>query len=482
LRNAHLIAACGVGMASLAGMLKEKGFRVTGSDADVYPPMSTQLESLGIRLSSPYAAGNIPPDADLVVVGNAVSRENPEAAEAARRGLPTLSMPQAVAEYFIGDRESIVVAGTHGKTTTASLLAWSLFALGADPSFLVGGVPRNFPVSYRVGSGPHFVVEGDEYDTAYFDKGPKFLHYRPKIVLITSIEFDHADIYRDLAHVKESFRGLAALVPPGGLLVACGDYPDVVEVAGEARCPVAFYATEAGASAGGLPGETWAVAVTGESGGLTSFRMTGGVRPLGFRLPLPGLHNAANAAGAAIILMRLGFPPDRIAAAFEGFAGVRRRQEVVGEFRGVLVLDDFAHHPTAVRETVRAVRGRYPGRRIVAIFEPRSNTSRRKVFRKEFAAALAEADEAVLAGVFGAGKIPEEERLPPEEVAADIRALGRPAAFVPEVDAIVARLASTCRPGDLVLIMSNGGFGGIQGKLAAALSAGGGHSFPPSRG
>ncbi|MBP2668564.1 MAG: hypothetical protein H6Q80_766 [Deltaproteobacteria bacterium] len=470
MRNAHLIAACGVGMASLAGMLKEKGFRVTGSDANVYPPMSTQLESLGIRLQSPYAAGNIPPDTDLVVVGNAVSRGNPEAAEAVRRGLPTLSMPQAVAELFIGDRESIVVAGTHGKTTTTSLMAWSLFALGADPSFLVGGIPKNFPVSYRVGGGPHFVVEGDEYDTAYFDKGPKFLHYRPKVVLLTSIEYDHADIYRDLAHVKESFRRLASIVPPGGLLVACGDYPDVVEVAGEARCPVAYYATEAGAVARGLPGEPWAVSVTGESGGLTVFRMTGGGRALDFRLPLPGLHNAANAAGAAIILMRLGFPPERIAAAFEGFAGVRRRQEVVGEFRGVLVLDDFAHHPTAVRETVRAVRGRYPGRRIVAVFEPRSNTSRRKVFRKEFAAALAEADEAILAGVFGAEKIPEGERLSPEVVAADIRALGRPAAFVPEVDAIVARLSSTCRPGDLVLIMSNGGFGGIQGKLAAALS------------
>jgi UDP-N-acetylmuramate: L-alanyl-gamma-D-glutamyl-meso-diaminopimelate ligase len=470
LTNAHLIAACGVGMASLAGMLKEKGFRVTGSDANVYPPMSTQLESLGIRLRSPYAAENIPPDTGLVVVGNAVSRENPEAAEAVRRGLPILSMPQAVAEFFIGDRESIVVAGTHGKTTTTSLLAWSLFALGADPSFLVGGVPKNFPVSYRVGGGPHFVVEGDEYDTAYFDKGPKFLHYRPKIVLLTSIEFDHADIYRDLAHVKETFRRLASLVPPGGLMVACGDYPDVVEVAGEARCLVVFYATEAGAVPGGHPGETWTVAVTQESGGLTGFRMTGGGRALDFRLPLPGRHNAANAAGAAIILMRLGFPPERIAAAFERFAGVRRRQEVVGEFRGVLVLDDFAHHPTAVRETVRAVRGRYPGRRIVAVFEPRSNTSRRKVFRKEFAEALAGADETVLAGVFGAEKIPEEERLSPEQVAADIRAMGRPAAFVPEVDAIVARLAGSCRPGDIVLIMSNGGFGGIQGKLAAALS------------
>ena len=470
MKNVHLIAACGVGMASLAGMLKERGFRVTGSDANVYPPMSTQLADLGIRLSSPYAAGNIPADADLVVVGNAVSRENPEALEAVRRGLPLLSMPQAVAEYFIGDRESIVVAGTHGKTTTTALMAWCLFALGADPSFLAGGVPRNFPVSYRVGGGRHFVIEGDEYDTAWFDKGPKFLHYRPKVVLLTSIEFDHADIYRDLAHVKESFRKLAALLPPGGRLVACADSPGVVEVAGGARCPVVFYRTAPAGNPGDSGGGAWTVSTTGESGGMTGFRMASAGKALDFRFPLPGLHNAANAAGTALVLMGMGYPPERIAQAFAGFSGVRRRQEVVGEFRGVLVLDDFAHHPTAVRETVRAVRGRYPGRRIVAVFEPRSNTSRRKVFQKEFAGALAEADEVILAGVFAAEKIPAGERFSPEEVAAEVRAHGRMAEYVPEVDAIVARLGGTCRPGDLVLIMSNGGFGGIQEKLAATLS------------
>ena len=470
MRNVHLIAACGVGMASLAGMLKEKGFRVTGSDANVYPPMSTQLEGLGIRLASPYAAENIPPDADLVVVGNAVSRGNPEAEEAARRGVPTLSMPQAVARFFIGGKESIVVAGTHGKTTTTSLAAWSLFDLGADPSFLVGGVPKNFPVSYRVGEGRHFVIEGDEYDTAYFDKGPKFLHYRPRTVLLTSVEFDHADIYRGLDHVRESFRRLAAILPRDGLLVACADYPDVVAVAREARCPVIFYGTRDAALPPGSGGEGWAVRGTGESGGMTGFRMEGAGGALEFRLPLPGLHNAANAAGVAIVLMRLGFPPGGIARAFERFAGIRRRQEVVGEFRGVLVVDDFAHHPTAVRETIRAVRGRYPGRRVVAVFEPRSNTSRRKVFQREFAAALSEADEAILAGVFGAERIPPQERLSPEEVAEELRASGRPARVIREVDGIVARLAETCRPGDLVLIMSNGGFGGIQGKIAAALS------------
>ncbi|MEW6720883.1 MAG: UDP-N-acetylmuramate--L-alanine ligase [Thermodesulfobacteriota bacterium] len=470
MKNVHLIAACGVGMASLAGMLREKGFRVTGSDANVYPPMSTQLENLGIRLSSPYAAENIPADAELVVVGNAISCGNPEAEEAVRRGLPILSMPQAVAEHFIGELESVVVAGTHGKTTTASLAAWSLFALEDDPSFLIGGVPKNFPVSYRIGKGPRFVIEGDEYDTAYFDKGPKFLHYRPKVVLLTSIEFDHADIYRDLAHVRDSFRRLAAILPPDGLLVACADYRDVVEVAGEARCPVVFYSTKDGAAEGTAGRESWSVRGTGEAGGMTAFRMENWERALDFRFPLPGIHNAANAAGVAIVLMRLGFPANRVASAFERFAGVRRRQEVVGEFRGILVIDDFAHHPTAVRETVRAVRGRYPGRRVVAVFEPRSNTSRRKVFQREFTEALAEADEVVVAGVFGADKIPEEERLSPEDVAAGLQAMGHPARFIREVDDIVEHVAGSCRPGDLVLLMSNGGFGGIQGKLAARLN------------
>ncbi len=469
-KNVHLIAACGVGMASLAGMLSERGDRVTGSDANVYPPMSTQLEDLGIRLSSPYAARNIPSDAELVIVGNAVSQDNPEVLEAVRRGLPMLSMPQAVAQCFLGERRPIVVAGTHGKTTTTSLLAWSLFALGADPSFLVGGVPKNFPVSYRLGKGAHFVIEGDEYDTAYFDKGPKFLHYRPEIALLTSIEFDHADIYRDLSHVRESFRRLVAILPREGLLVACADYPDVVAVAREAPCPVAFYATGEEGSPGRSGGEFWRVRGRGESGGRTEFRMEGGGRSLDFRFPLPGLHNAANAAAAAVVLLRLGYPAGRVAEAFDGFAGVRRRQEVVGEFRGVLVVDDFAHHPTAVRETVRAVRGRYPGRRIVAVFEPRSNTSRRKVFQRQFADALAEADEVVVAGVFGADRIPEGERLAPGEVAASVRAAGRPAACLPDADAIVARLAGTCRAGDLVLVMSNGGFGGIQEKLKRALS------------
>ncbi|MGE5663514.1 MAG: UDP-N-acetylmuramate--L-alanine ligase [Deltaproteobacteria bacterium] len=471
-KNVHLIAACGVGMASVAGMLKEIGCRVTGSDANVYPPMSTQLETLGIRLSSPYAAGNIPEDADLVIVGNAVSRDNPECLEAARRGLPTLSMPQAVADYFIRGKESVVVAGTHGKTTTTSLMAWALFALGEDPSFLVGGVPTNFPVSYRVGGGRHFVVEGDEYDTAYFDKGPKFLHYLPKVVLLTSIEFDHADIYRDLAHLKESFRKLVAIIPPDGLLVACADYPDVLEVAALARCPVVRYVRAGPGPAAPADAEKWTVRMLGENGGFTRFRMENGAEGHEYALRLPGAHNAANAAAVAIALRHYGFPAARVAEALAGFSGVRRRQEVVGEFGGVLVVDDFAHHPTAVRETIGAIRARFPGRPVTAVFEPRSNTSRRKVFQKEFAEALGQADAVVLAGVFGSEKLSPEERMDPREVVAAVERAGRPAVYIEEVDRIVAHLAEAARPGDLVLIMSNGGFGGIQGKLARALSAG----------
>jgi UDP-N-acetylmuramate: L-alanyl-gamma-D-glutamyl-meso-diaminopimelate ligase len=469
LKNVHLIAACGVGMASLAGMMKEKGFRVTGSDANVYPPMSTQLESLGIPLSSPYTAGNIPADAELVIVGNAVSRDNPECLEAVRRGIPLLSMPQALAEFFLSGKESIVVAGTHGKTTTTSLLAWSLFDLGEDPSFLVGGIPKNFPVSYRVGKGPHFVIEGDEYDTAYFDKGPKFLHYLPKIVLLTGIEFDHADIYRDLSHLVESFRKLVRLIPRDGLLVVCADYPEAVSVAAEAGCPVVSYSGNSREPAG-IPEEAWAVRPVAENGEFTRFLLTGAAAAHEFALRLPGRHNAANGAAAAIALLHLGYEAERVARALAGYTGVRRRQEVLGEFGGVLVIDDFAHHPTAVRETILAVRARYPCRRVIAVFEPRSNTSRRRIFQKEFAEALSGADSVVVAGVFGVEKIPPGERLAPEEVAAAVRARGREAFHIPDVDRIVDHLGKSCRPGDLVLIMSNGGFGGIQGKLERRFS------------
>jgi UDP-N-acetylmuramate: L-alanyl-gamma-D-glutamyl-meso-diaminopimelate ligase len=329
-----------------------------------------------------------------------------------------------------------------------------------------------------VGKGPRFVIEGDEYDTAYFDKGPKFLHYLPKIVLLTGIEFDHADIYRDLSHLMESFRKLVRLIPRDGLLIACADYAEAVSVAAEAACPVVLYAGNPPAAAG-IPGETWEVRELAENGEFTRFRLARGGEGHEFALRLPGRHNAANAAAAAIALRHLGYGPERVAGALVGYTGVRRRQEVVGEFGGVLVIDDFAHHPTAVRETILAVRARYPGRKILAVFEPRSNTSRRRIFQREFAEALSAADSVVVAGVFGVEKILPGERLAPEEVAAAVRAGGREAFHIPEVDRIVDHIGITCRPGDLVLIMSNGGFGGIQGKLAQVL--GGGHSSARGR-
>jgi len=312
------------------------------------------------------------------------------------------------------------------------------------------------------------VIEGDEYDTAYFDKGPKFLHYRPRIGLLTSIEFDHADIYRDLAHLKESFRKLVGIIPSDGLLIASADYPDVVEVAGEARCPVWFYGTSPGPA---MRREmTWRVTLHSDEGEFSRFRLARGEEAHEFRQRLPGRHNAGNAAAAALALFRLGYPADRIAEAFEGFTGVRRRQETVGEFGGVLVVDDFAHHPTAVRETIQAIRARHPGRPVTAVFEPRSNTSRRRIFQREFTESLSTADAVILAGVFGAERFPPEDRLNPGEVVADLRAAGREAFFIEEVDRIVDHLSAEARPGDLILIMSNGGFGGIQGKLAGALA------------
>jgi UDP-N-acetylmuramate: L-alanyl-gamma-D-glutamyl-meso-diaminopimelate ligase len=470
-KKVHLIAACGVGMGSLAGMLKEAGYEVTGSDGDVYPPMSDQLERIGIRLMTPYRPENVPADADFVVIGNTVPRTNVESAEAERRGLPLHSMPSALEELFLADREVLVVAGTHGKTTTTSMAAHALFDLSDDPSFLVGGVPGNFPVSYRLGKGRRFVIEGDEYDTAWFDKGPKFLHYNPKQVILTSVEFDHADIYRDLDHMKESFRKLVEIVPAEGLLVACADYPAAVEVAAGAKCPVVFYGR--GERPPSLPAAApyRRVEVLPPEGTMTPFRIAGeGTEgDEEYRLPVPGGHNAENGAAVALVLRALGFPAERIAAAFGRFRGVARRQEELGEFHGVLVVDDFAHHPTAVRETIDAVRGRWPGRRVVAVFEPRSNTSRRKVFQEEFAQALSRADEVVIAPVFAPEKVPAGELLDPEEVARRVRERGKESHHLRSVEEIVGYLSGSTGKGDLVLLMSNGGFGGMRTRLPAAL-------------
>jgi UDP-N-acetylmuramate: L-alanyl-gamma-D-glutamyl-meso-diaminopimelate ligase len=459
----HLIAACGVGMSALAGLLREAGHDVTGSDEQAYPPASTLLQELGIPVMTGWDPARLD-GVDLVVCGNAVKRTNPEAEAAAARGLRTTSMPAAVAELFLTGRTPLVVAGTHGKTTSAAMLAWVLRQTGRDPGFLVGGVARNLGRGFALGSPPWFVLEGDEYDSAWFDKGPKFLHYRPAMVLLNAVEFDHADIYRDLDHVKDAFRRLIALLPAGAPLVACGDFLHALDVVtGTAARVVRFGLGEANA---------WRVTDL-EDEGLTRFTVRDQGRAVcRVTLQVPGAINARNALGVLLVAAEAGVGWEEGAAALAEFQGVRRRQEVVGTGHDVTVIDDFAHHPTAVAGTLAALRQRYPGRRLRAVFEPRSNTSRRRVFQREFVDALAAADEVVLAAVFAKASdpIPPEERLAPETLIADLSQRGVPAHLINGVPAIHDYLVSTARAGDVLAIMSNGAFGGLPALLAESLA------------
>jgi UDP-N-acetylmuramate: L-alanyl-gamma-D-glutamyl-meso-diaminopimelate ligase len=450
-------------MGSLAGLLKAQGFAVSGSDENVYPPMSTTLAELGIAVLPGYREEHLRPPPDLVIVGNAVSRDNPEVQATLRSGIPYLSFPQALGEFLIGSRRSIVVAGTHGKTTTSALMSWVLVTAGWNPSFFVGGVPLNLGAGFRSGDGDWVVLEGDEYDSAFFDKGPKFLHYRPERVILTSVEFDHADIYRDFDHLKEAFRRLIGIIPPTGSLIACSDYEAVPELAREARCPVVFY---------GDATADWNVANPRAKEGRSFFEPAYKGSPEGtIATPMIGRHNLKNALAVYVVARELGIDAKIIGEAMATFAGVRRRQEVKGETGGITVIDDFAHHPTAIRETIEAVRFAYPGRRIWAVFEPRSNTSRRRVFQAEFPAALAHADRIVLAGLYRPDKVPEGDRLSAEEVARDINRLtgdGR-ASVIERNDDIPRCVASQACPGDVVLVMSNGGFDGVQEKILEQL-------------
>ncbi|HVO10076.1 MAG TPA: UDP-N-acetylmuramate:L-alanyl-gamma-D-glutamyl-meso-diaminopimelate ligase [Vicinamibacteria bacterium] len=458
----HLSAVCGTAMASLAGLLRQLGHEVTGSDQDVYPPMSTQLGALGIPIRSPYAEANVPGDADLVVIGNALSRGNPEVEVVLERRQPYTSLPALLAEEFLRPRRSLVVAGTHGKTTTSSLLAYLLQRAGLEPSFLIGGVPLDFERSYRLGPGRHFVVEGDEYDCAFFDKRPKFVHYLPQVAVIGNLEYDHADIYPDLASVQLAFVRLMQVVPRNGLLVAGAESPALREVLAQARCPVETFGLH--------PEADWrAVDVRTDADG-SSFRLLRHGRDEGeMRLALAGEHNVRNALAALAVAAAEGVEPAEARAALLAFRGVKRRLEVAGVAGGVTVYDDFAHHPTAVAATLSALRASAGGGRLVAVFEPRSFTSRTRVFQDEFAQAFTLADEVVVAAAHLPGKVPEGQRLSEAGLVDGIRARGGRAAFVREVDAIVARLAATLHPGDRVAILSNGGFGGIHQKLLRAL-------------
>jgi UDP-N-acetylmuramate: L-alanyl-gamma-D-glutamyl-meso-diaminopimelate ligase len=459
----HLIAVCGVGMASLAGLLKSRGYKVTGSDQNVYPPMSTYLAEIGIEVLSGYRAEHLEPRPDLVVIGNAISRGNPEAEAVMRQDLEYISFPQALGEFLIGPRRSLVIAGTHGKTTTSALAAWVLTAAGLDPGFFVGGVPLNFGSGWRVGNGSHVVLEGDEYDTAFFDKGPKFLHYRPADVILTSVEFDHADIYRDLDHVKSAFARLIDIIPADGNLLVCSDYPAALSVASAVRSKRVTY---------GDDGE-WSAADVQFRDGRSFFTPSYKGRAEGqVEAAVIGRHNVKNALSVYAMGRALGIERERLLEGFRTFAGVKRRQEVRGERRGVVVIDDFAHHPTAVRETIEAVRAAYGGRRLWAIFEPRSNTSKRNIFEREFAAALALADCVLVAGVFQPEKVPEAERLSVQKLVQEANRLsGEPRALVVEGAAAIADYAAqNARSGDVLLVMSNGGFDGVHDKILHALA------------
>ena len=460
----HLIAICGVGMASLAGLLQSQGYRVTGSDQNVYPPMSTYLEGLGIQLFSGYSEEHLKERPDLIIVGNAVSRNNPEVEEMLRLGIPYISLPQALGRFLIGRKRSLVVAGTHGKTTTTSLIAWILTKAGKDPSFFVGGIPINFGSGFKQGQGAWVVMEGDEYDSAFFDKGPKFLHYKPEKVILTSLEFDHADIYRDMEHLKSAFQRLMGIIPPDGTLFVCNEYAATKEVSRTARCPVIYYGDRE-------PGH-WEARNIQVKGRRSRFEPVYYGKSAGeVEVALIGRHNVNNALVAYALARELGIDRETLRDALATFAGVRRRQEWRGEVGGITVIDDFAHHPTAVKETIAALKAAYPDHRLWAVFEPRSHTSRRRIFEKEFAETLSGADEVVVAGLYQPEKIPETDRLSPGTVIQEINKLcgDSRAVFIEEAKNIPPHVVERARPGDVILVMSNGGFGGVQEKILQAL-------------
>ncbi len=463
----HLIGICGTAMASLAGMLQSQGHRVTGSDQNVYPPMSTQLEALGIEILNGYRAENVNIGADVTVVGNAISRGNPELEEVLNRKLLYRSQAEIVKEEFIRGRHSLVVAGTHGKTTTTSLAAWICEVGGLDPSFLVGGIVQNFDASFRVTDGKHFVIEGDEYDTAYFDKKPKFMHYLPEIAIVGNIEFDHADIYRDLQEIKFQFSRLMNLVPGNGRLIAGIDSPVVREVLEEMDGKL-FTAVETFGLSDDAKWQARYIDFTGDVTRFTVFR--DGTSWGEFETHLIGEFNVRNCLSVIIAADTWGISKEKIQQALDTFKSVKRRMEVRGIERGVTVIDDFAHHPTAVEETLKALRMKYASNRLIAVFEPRTWSSRLAVFQEPYAKAFAYADYVIIAGVYNTAKASELGKvLDVDELVADIQLRGKAAMSFPDADSIVEHLAPEFRDGDVVAIMSNGGFGGIHEKVLNVL-------------
>ncbi len=466
-RHIHLSGICGTAMASIAGLLQLQGHRITGSDKAAYPPMSDLLRSLGIPVMEPYAETNLDPRPDLVVIGNALSRGNPEIERILEERIPFTSMAALMREEFLQSRESLVVAGTHGKTTTTSMLSW-IYQVAAredarlEPSFLIGGVAENFGTSFQLRPTRTFIIEGDEYDTAFFDKGPKFLHYFPDALILTHVEFDHADIYADLEAVKTAFKRLVNLVPRSGLIVAYDASANVSECVQHAFCRVERYGFSKEAD--------WQLRNLRHEGGQTRWEVwREGALWADLAMSLAGEHNALNATAAAALAAGRGIGKDAVRTALASFKSVKRRLEVRAEIDGITVIDDFAHHPTAIRETLRALRSVYPSSRLWAVLEPRSNTLRRKVLEDDLVQSLRLADQVVLAGVYQQQRIPDGERLHPEDVVDALNAAGTPAALHPDATAIVDAIVLELKAGDVVAILSNGGFDGIYEKLPARL-------------
>ncbi len=449
-------------MASLAGMLHARGFRVTGSDAAAYPPMSEFLQSLGIPVMQPYSEKNLEPQPALVIVGNAISRGNVELEYVLDHRIPFRSLPQVLHEKFLAGHDVIAVAGTHGKTTTTSMLSWIFHEAGRAPSFLIGGVAENFGSSFALGEGKEFILEADEYDTAFFDKGPKFLHYFPDAVILTSVEFDHADIYKDLDAVKTAFKRLVNLVPRRGRIVAWDGSANVDECVSRAFCAVERY--------GFTERALWRAVDVRLEAERTSWKvLRDGRRWADLEFPLAGEHNLLNATGAAAMAAAFGISAEQIASALKSFRSVKRRLEVKAEIGGVTLIDDFAHHPTAITVTLQALRARYPGRRLWAVLEPRSNTLRRNVFQQELIESLRFADQVVVTKIFRPEAVPDRERLDENSVVVGLAQSGTPARLLANADEIVSTIVPELRPGDVVAILSNGGFGGIYEKLPARL-------------
>jgi len=454
----HFTGICGTAMGSVAAAMKQRGFVVTGSDANVYPPMSDFLRDQGIPIAEGYHESNIPDDTDLVIIGNAISRGNPEAEATLARKLLYRSLPEVMKEYFLCGKRNFVVSGTHGKTTTSSMLAWLLENAGKNPGFMIGGLPKNLGCGARFTESEFTVLEGDEYDTAFFDKRSKFLHYLPECVVINNIEFDHADIYSSLDEIKLTFRRLLNIVPRNGMAFINGDDSNCLEVAANAPCPV----TTVGFSAD--------CALRIENVNYDENRSSFTLGGIAYSVRMTGEFNVRNAAMAAAAAAISGLSASEILNGLEAFEGVARRQELRGEVNGIKVIDDFAHHPTAIRLAVQSLRQRHPGCRLWVLFEPRSNTTRRAVFQEELAEALALADISLVAPIPDLHKVPENDRLDPEKLGVDINRLGGNGRCMADLESIVFAVQEQVRPGDVIAVLSNGGFGGIHGKLLAALA------------